>query len=157
MGAPPVPDWYRQKVLAARPHFQESMRQQYGVEIHSGPWGINSRPSLIGYKVAREHGLGEAYHQAIMRAYWQEAQDISDLAVLGSIAEEIGLDREQFVQGLENSVYEQLVSGDIGMARSYGIDAVPALVFKEKYLIKGAIPYESMEEVLAKIAEQEAE
>jgi len=154
-GAPPVPDWYRQKVLAARPHFEESMRQQYGIQINSGPWGINSRPALIGHKIALERGKGEEYHQAIMHAYWAEAQNIEENAVLGDIAQKIGLDREVFLTALKNPAYEQLVSGDILTAKMSGIDAVPALVFQEKYLIKGALPYESLEQVLAKIHESE--
>ena len=146
-GAPPVPEWYRQKVLAARPHFEESMREQHGVTIKSGPWGINSRPALIGHKIALEQGKGETYHQAIMKAYWQEAKSIEDLTVLKEIATSIGMNGEAFITVLNNPGYDQLVSADVATAHISGITAVPAIVFNQKYLVSGAQPYEILEKV----------
>lgn len=155
-GAPPVPEWYRQKVLAARPHFEHSMREQYGVEIHSGPWGINSRPALVGHKIALEQGKGDAYHDALMRAYWSEAQNLEDSAVLAAIAETVGLDGSTFTLALNNPTYDQLVTADVKQAHMSGIDAVPALVFNEKYLIKGALPYDALVQVLERVQQDEA-
>jgi predicted DsbA family dithiol-disulfide isomerase len=45
-------------------------RQHYGIEMKQGPFGIDSRPALIGDKYAEAQGKGDAYHDAVFRAYW---------------------------------------------------------------------------------------
>jgi predicted DsbA family dithiol-disulfide isomerase len=40
---------------------------------------------------------------------------------------------------------------DIGRARRYGIDAVPALIFNHRYLVSGAQPYEALRDVVVQI------
>jgi predicted DsbA family dithiol-disulfide isomerase len=157
VAAPPVPDWYRQKVLAARPQFIATMRENFGVEIKFGPWGINSRPALIGHKVALEHGRGDEYHDATLEAYWLEGLSLEDRDVLEGIAEKVALDVPTFIQGLDEPQYDQMVTNDVMMAHMSGIDAVPALVFKEKYLFKGAGTYETLVMMLDRIQQIEAE
>ena len=122
--------------------FERRAREQYGIEINSGPMGINSRPALIGEKYARAQGLGNEYHDAVMHAYWREAKSIDDLQLLKEIAAGVGLDGEQFLAALAQPEYEAAVDADIAQAHEYGLDAVPALIFGEKYLVMGAQPYE---------------
>lgn len=130
--------------------FERQAREHYGVEINSGPMGINSRPALIGEKYAQAQGLGSAYHDAVMKAYWQEAKSIDDLQLLQEIAVGVGLDGAQFRAALTQPEYVAAVDVDIALAREYGLDAVPALIFGEKYLVMGAQPYE----VLKRAVEQ---
>lgn len=121
--------------------FVRQAREQYGIEINAGPMGINSRPALIGEKYAQAQGLGNEYHDAVMRAYWQEAQSIDDPQLLKELAAGVGLDGEGFLAALTQSEYEAAVNDDIAQAHEYGLDAVPALVFGQKYLVMGAQPY----------------
>lgn len=152
-GAPPISPEYRERILAARPRFEAMAREQYGVEINVGPFGVDSRPALIGAKYAEEMGVGEAYHDAVFRAYWQEGQSIEDVAVLTGIAERVGLARELFLAALAGEgVWETAVTADIEQAYQYGLSGVPALVFANKYLVSGAQPYE----VLVQVADQVA-
>ena len=155
-GTPPVPDWYRQKILASRPQFIATMREQFGVDIKFGPWGINSRASLIGHKIALEQGKGEAYHEATLEAYWLEGLSIEDRDVLEAIAEKVGLDVPTFIEGLDDPKYDQLVTDDVMTAHMSGIQGVPALVFNDKYLLSGAYPYESLAQLVEKIEAEEA-
>ena len=71
-------------------------REQYGLEINAGPFGVDSRPALIGAKFAEAQGIGGAYHDAIFRAYWQEAKNIEDREVLREVATAVGLESDQF-------------------------------------------------------------
>lgn len=130
---------------------QAMAREQYGLEINSGPFGIDARPALIGAKVAEAHGAGEAYHAATFRAYWEQAQDISETAVLQQIAIDIGLDGEQFVAALDDEQYSAQVTNDIEQAFAYGLSGVPALVFAQKYLIVGAQPLPVLTQVVEKV------
>lgn len=153
-GSPPISPEYRARIEAARPRFEAMVRAQHGIEINAGPFGINSRPALIGAKYAEAEGAGEAYHEAVFRAYWEQGKRIDDLEVLANIAESVGLEREAFLQALEDPAYELAVTADIEQAYRYGLSAVPALVFEDKYLVVGAQPYEALVQVTEKVIEE---
>ena len=150
-----MPPEYRRRIEASRPMFNKRAREQYGLEINSGPFGINSRPALVADKYAESKGTGKAFHKAVMEAYWQQARSIEDTNVLKEIAEHAGLNIENFEAILTDPTYDAEVSEDIWLAREYGLDAVPALVFAEKYLVVGAQPYDTLKQVIEKIQEEE--
>ncbi len=136
-----------------RPQLYEMARAQYGLELNSGPMGIDSRPALIGAKCAEAQGVGAAYHEAVFAAYWLHAQSIEETAVLADIAESVGLEREAFLAALVDEKWETAVAADIQQAMAYGLSGVPALVFANKYLVTGAQPYQTLVEVTEKVAE----
>ena len=76
-----MPPEYKQRIEAMRPQLLAIARERYHREINQGPFGIDSRPALIGAKYAETKELGLAYHEAMMRAYWQEARNIGDRSV----------------------------------------------------------------------------
>lgn len=127
-------------------------RERYGLEINSGPFGIDSRPALVGAKFAEARGVGEAYHDAVFRAYWQDARNIEDVAVLAELATAVGLDRDSFLAALDDPAYQQAMLADVQQAFQYGLSGVPALVYNNKYLVTGAQPYELLAEVAEKAA-----
>jgi predicted DsbA family dithiol-disulfide isomerase len=152
--APPIPDWYKERIIAARPQFEAMARERYDLEINSGPFGIDSRPSLIGAKFAEAQGKGRAYHDLAFRSYWQNALDISKADVLLEIAENVGLDQNAFTFALSNRLYIQQVDSDIRQAQIYGIQGVPAMIFEEKYLVSGAQPYEVLSDVIYQVSQE---
>ena len=153
-GSPPIPPEYRKRIEATRPRLIQLARETYGLELQPGPMGIDSRPALIGAKYAERQGHGDAYHAAVFRAYWQQAQRIDDRQVLAEIAESIGLERDAFLAALEDEQYEAAVIADIRQAYAYGLNGVPALVFADKYLVSGAQPYAVLREVVEKVEEE---
>ena len=140
-GSPPIPEEYRARIEANQPRLRAMAREQYELELNQGPFGINSRKALTGAKFAEAKGVGKAYHRAVMRAYWLNAQDIGDSSVLARLASDVGLDRDEFLAALDDVQYDELVQVDIDQAREYGLNSVPAMVFEERYLISGAQPY----------------
>lgn len=132
-------------------------RDEYGLELNVGPFGIDSRPALIADKYAEAQGKSAAFHKAVNHAYWQEARSIDDSAVLQEIAEQVGLNIENFAETLENPAYDEAVSADIELAREYGLTAVPALVFADKYLVLGAQPYGTLRQITEKILAENRE
>ncbi len=130
---------------------QQMARDTYGVEMNPGPFGMDSRPALIGAKFAEAQGHGPAYHDRIMRAYWDEAQTIDDRAVLVRLAQEVGLDGAEFAAALDNPDYSARVDADIALATRYGLSGVPALVLENKYLISGAQPPDVLRRVIDQI------
>jgi predicted DsbA family dithiol-disulfide isomerase len=149
---PPISPEYRAAIEAKRPQMVKMARERYGLEINSGPFGIDSRPALVGAKFAEAEGVGEAYHDAVFRAYWQEAKNLEDLDMLAEVATAVGLDRVQFLAALDDPQYQQAMMADVEQAFQYGLSGVPALVYNNKYLVTGAQPYE----LLAQVAEKAA-
>lgn len=150
-----MPPQYKARIEAGQPALKKRAYDEYGLELHVGPFGINSRPALIAEKYAEEQGKGAEFHAGVMKAYWQEARSIDDPAVLKEIAEQVGLNTENFADILANPVYDEAVSADVTLAQEYGLTGVPALVFANKYLVMGAQPYDMLKRVADKVVEEE--
>ena len=153
-GSPPISPQRRAQIEASRPLFQKRAHEQYGLDINAGPFGIDSRPALIAEKYAEAQGKGAAFHAALMQAYWQQARSIDDRAVLKEIAEQVGLNTENFDDVLANPAYDAAVSADVDLAHEYGLSGVPALVFDDRYLVVGAQPYDVLKQVVEKVREE---
>ena len=147
-GSPPMPEEYRKRIDDSQPQFNAMALERYGITINRGPFGIDSRPALIGAKYAEEQGVGKAYHDAMYRAYWEEARDIEQLDVLLDVAESVGLEREAFTAALETPAYLHRVLADITQAQGMGLQGVPAMIFAGKYLVSGAQPYDVLVNVV---------
>lgn len=150
-GAPPLPPEYLARIESSRPQLYATARQQYGLDMNPGPFGIDTRPALIGAKIAEANGVGAQYHDLLMRSYWQNAAKIDDLDVLSGLAAEAGLTQETFQQGLLDEMYNLQVQEDIDTAVAYGLNGVPALVFEEKYLVSGAQPLHVLQQIVEQI------
>ncbi len=150
-----MPADYRKRIEEGRPRLYATARDVYGLEMNPGPFGVDTRPALIGAKFAEAHGFGERYHARIMRGYWQEGQKIDDLEALQQLAADAGLDVQEFRQALHEEEYDQQVQTDINTAVSYGLNGVPALVFDNKYLVSGAQPLDVLTRVVEKIQNEQ--
>jgi predicted DsbA family dithiol-disulfide isomerase len=155
-GAPPLPPEYRARIEASRPRLVAMARDQYGLELNPGPFGLDSRPALIGEQYAQAQGRGQPYHHSVAAAYWQRAQRIDEAEILAGIADSVGLDRAAFLAALAAPEYAETVDSDIEWARANGLTGVPALVFGEKYLVMGAQPYSVLEQVLRQYEAEQA-
>jgi predicted DsbA family dithiol-disulfide isomerase len=154
-GAPPMPPEYLQHIeTEARPRFNQMMREQYQLEMNPGPFGISSRMALIADKYAEAQGNAD-FHVAVTEAYWLHSRDISQIAVLREIAEGVGLDGAAFEAVLSDAAarapYDALVSADVRQAAAYGLQGVPAQIFNSRYLIPGAVPVDTLRELVAEL------
>lgn len=153
-GAPPMPPEYRERIEASRPQLYTIARDRYQRTMNPGPFGVDSRVALVGEKVAEGMGRGNDFHEAVMRAYWSDALDISDRAVLVDCAVAAGLDGALFAAALDDPAYDRMVQADVDLARSYGLNGVPAMVFNDKYLVSGAQPADVLRQVVERIAQE---
>ncbi len=150
-----MPPEYRQRIEASRPRLIQMARDQYGLDIQPGPFGINSRPALVLAKAAEAQGLGETYRKAVMSAYWQEAKSIADEDVLKDALAEAGMNPADLHTLLADPDYNAAVSADVDQAYAYGLTGVPALIFAGKYLVSGAQPYEVLTQVVQEVEARE--
>ena len=133
---------------------EKRAREQYDLTMNVGPFGIDSRPALIVEKYAETQGQGEAFHKAVMKAYWQQARSIDDKAVLKEIAEQVGLNTENFDDVLASPSFDEEVAADVELAHEYGLTGVPALIFADRYLVVGAQPFDTFKRLVEKILEE---
>jgi predicted DsbA family dithiol-disulfide isomerase len=146
----------REEVLAAAymARAQEGVnRMAAGVGLHLAPHArlINSRPALQAAEFAREQGRFDAMHHELLKAYWDEGRDVSDIAVLREVASKAGVD----VAGMEAAIaadrFGDYLDARRAEAEEFGINGIPAHVIADRYLVMGAQPYDLFERVMAKV------
>ena len=92
----------------------------------------------------------------LFRAYFEEAQDIGETAVLTKLAGEAGLDTGGVAQALDSPESLDAVMELAERGRSMGIQGVPFFILLGKYGVSGAQPPEFWQEALPKIAAEAA-
>jgi len=85
------------------------LAEQFGVEMTLPDIDPIPRTHLAheGFQFAKEHGKGNEYVDAVFKAYWVKEQDIANIDVLANIAEEIGLNQDQFKEALTTRKYKE--------------------------------------------------
>jgi predicted DsbA family dithiol-disulfide isomerase len=109
----------------------------------------NSRLSQELGKWADTQPGGEAFHDAMFRAYFVETRDISRPEVLLDIVERVGLSVDGAREALEKRTFKDAVDADWKLSREYGITGVPTFVIG-RYGVVGAQPYEALEQLVQK-------
>lgn len=159
-GAPPLPPAheraYRERIAAGWPEVQRMARERFGLELKSHRWGVSSRLALEGAKFAEERGLGPVFHEAMFRAHFIEDRDFGDRETLAGLAEEVGLDRQEFLQAVDSHAYAAMVDADVAQARAYGFNGVPATLIQDKYHVPGAQPLDALLDIVRQVKELEA-
>jgi predicted DsbA family dithiol-disulfide isomerase len=130
-------------------------REQYGLELNPGPMGITTRAAHVGHKYADAKRKGDAFHLALMKAYWMEGRSIEDKEILQEIGEGLGLSRVEMAAAWEDPLFAARVDADRQQAAVSGINGVPAFIFAEKYFASGAQPYEVLKQVIEKLQEEQ--
>ena len=121
----------------------------YGERTHT----YNSRLSQELGKWADTQPGGEAFHDAMFRAYFVEARDISNTDVLLEIVAQVGLPVDAAREVLEKRTFKDAVDKDWALSRQYGITGVPTFVAGRKGVV-GAQPYEVLEQLVKEAAAQ---
>jgi predicted DsbA family dithiol-disulfide isomerase len=97
-------------------------------------------------------GRQEALKNALFAAYFTEGRDPSDAGVLLGLVTQVGLDPERARQILASDEYADAVRAREQFYLERGIQAVPAVILNERYLIQGGQPVEVFEAALRKVA-----
>ena len=86
--------------------------------------------------------------EALLAAYFLNAENIGDDEVLRRVAVDTGLDAARVDEVLASDEYADAVAADIAQARAYGATGVPFYVVDGRYGISGAQPAETFSQVL---------
>ena len=92
--------------------------------------------------------LQGALKEALLAAYFTEARNVADPAVLREVAVRAGLDEARVTAVLSGDDYRDEVWADIEQAQAFGAGGVPFFVVDRKYGVSGAQPVEVFTQVL---------
>ena len=93
--------------------------------------------------------------EQLMHQYFIEAKNVGSHNILLTIAEAVGLPRDEAKQVLESDQFMAQVQVDIAEAGQIGVQGVPFFVVNRKYALSGAQSLEAFVEALEQIAEEE--
>lgn len=130
------------------------LAEQMGVEIRLPTVSPQPHTHLAfeGFQFAKEYGKGNEYNSRLLRAFFQDDQDIGQIAVLTKLAGEVGLDKDSFRQALETRKYRNAHQMALRHAYELGVTAVPAFQIGE-HLLPGVQPKERIEKAIELTAE----
>src|SRR5215475_16110452 len=144
--------WYRQRGRDPEQMYQEMKAR---MDAEGLPYGertmtYNSRLAQeLGKWADTQPGGGDAFHDAMFRAYFVDARDISKPEVLLEIAGKVGLPVEKAREVLEQRTFKAAVDEDWKLSREFGVTGVPTFVVG-RYGVVGAHPYETLEQLVEK-------
>ena len=120
-----------------------SLFESHGLAYNPPDVAPRSLDALRLTEHARAQGKHDGFHSRLMDAYWAEAQDIGDRAVLLALAAEVGVESADEV--VAGGRYADDVSQSTSEAHSLGINGIPAFLLDRKLLVLGAHPREVFE------------
>jgi predicted DsbA family dithiol-disulfide isomerase len=135
---------------------RKAMHAQMKARMDAEGLPYGERSMTYNSRIAQELGKwadtqpgGEAIHDALFRAYFVEARDISQPDVLLEIVKAVGLPVDAARQVIEQRTFKEAVDADWKLSREYGITGVPTFV-AGRYGVVGAQPYEALEALVKK-------
>ena len=124
----------------------------YGDRTHT----YNSRLAQeIGAWADTQDG-GEAMHDALYKAYFVDAKNISEPDILLEIVEANGLSVEKARLALEQRSFKDAVDEDWRKSHQYGVTGVPTFVASGRGVV-GAQPSETLEKFLESVGVEKKE
>jgi predicted DsbA family dithiol-disulfide isomerase len=135
--------------------FHEQLRgsfQSAGLVYNPPPEVVpSSRTALRLTELARDLGRHQEAHDRLMDAYWSEALDIGDPAVLRRLAGDVGVDAGAVERVLAGDDYADRVERSTEQALLLGANGIPAWLLDERLLVLGAQPREVFEQAFARL------
>ncbi len=147
------------ELFAGRNVDRKAMHAQMKARMDAEGLPYGERTMTYNSRLAQELGKwadtqpgGEALHDALFRAYFVEARDISQPAVLLEIVEKLGLAVDGAREVLEKRTFREAIDRDWELSRRIGVTGVPTFVAGGSGVV-GAQPYEVLERLVQKAAQ----
>lgn len=152
-------NWYGQ---IAKHWFDASRR--HGMPVDERVWHDikdefrSTYPANIAYKSAefQDEELAKKFLRRMREASAAEGQAIHRLKVQATLAQEVGLNRRQFLKNIKNGKAEEAFREDLRECRSKGITGFPTFLIRnnqgQEIVLNGYQPFEVFEQAFRKLA-----
>lgn len=127
-----------------------NMGKKFGVTFSGTDLISNTHSALLASEYAKEKGKFHEFHNRLFYVYFNEGKNIGDVELLKSIAEDIGLDKEEMIKRIEDDLYENKLAQARNIALQYEVNSTPTFIINDKYAIVGAQSIESFKKILSK-------
>ncbi|HTT77366.1 MAG TPA: DsbA family oxidoreductase [Candidatus Binataceae bacterium] len=131
----------------------QSMAHEAGFSMKPPELLMNSRLALEAAEFAKEAGAGEAFEERVYRAYFQEGRNIGDRELLGELANDVGLARDELSHALETNRYSMRLKNTALVANQRGVSGVPTF-FAGQFPMVGAQSESVMRQLLTRAVER---
>ncbi len=125
-----------------------TMGAAFGITFADRPLLSNSHLALQAAEFARDHGRFEAFHPALLSAYFSQGLDIGNIEILARIAEEAGLDAGAMISAVRAGAYLPQLEAAKEEAALLGVSGVPAFFINRNKSVVGAQPIDVFRKAL---------
>ncbi len=108
---------------------------------------FNSRLAQELGKFAEQQQKGDAFHNAVFRAYFADGLNVGLQSTLVEVGASVGLPEEKIQEVLEQRLFKETVDKDWTRSYQMGVTAVPTFMMNGMSLV-GAQPYEKLVEMM---------
>ena len=127
-----------------------TMGAPFGTVFVDRPVLSNSRRALLAAEFAREQGKFQAFHEAVLAAYFSHGLDIGDLDVLRQLANDIGLDADAMTDAVNAGRHLPVLEKTKDDAARLGVTGVPTFFIDDKKIV-GAQPLDVFRKTLRSV------
>lgn len=112
--------WYKEDL--------QDWARRYGLTVKYHPkYPLRNSRALRTCLYAADHGLAHAFVPRLLKAYWEEGADITDLDLFAVLAEEVGLDPGHTRAAALSEQLKARVEGNTAEAIRRGLFGVPTV------------------------------
>jgi len=130
-----------------------ALAEGIGLEMNPPPVLTNSLMALEATEYARDQGKEKAFSNAVYQAYFQRGQNIGDVDVILSLAEQAGLNPAEVQDHLKGGTYSARIETSHQEARTFGVSGVPTFIVGPAQIV-GAQSPEVFVSMLKRVAER---
>ena len=130
---------------------EDTKRMMKNLRAMGAPFGIifsditrisNSRLALQAAEFSRDQGRFDAFHDALLQAYFAAGLDIGDFSVIAQLGMDIGLDVPALEDALEKGTYLPRLKQMQEEAAQAKVTGVPTFLLGSRRTIVGVQPIE---------------
>ena len=108
----------------------------------------NTFPAHKILHLAKKHGKSSEMEEELFKAHFLNGENVGSTELLSSIAEKLGITKEEALQTLSSEEFDYDVNQDIMEGRNNGVTGVPYFILNGKYAVSGAQPAALLVEAL---------
>lgn len=112
---------------------------------------VSTRDAHILLDYAKDHGKQSDLKMRLFAAYFNERKNISDRQVLIQEIQSLGLDTDAALARLDDAAVRQQIENKEEQWRSWGVAAVPTVVFGDTNALVGAQPVDVYKRALTEL------